>query len=43
MQVLLAPERLRSVEHIPAVVELLGFILVRDPRMRPDAGAVGRR
>ena len=42
-QVLLSPERLQPVEHIPAVVDLLGFILVRDPNMRPTAGAVAQR
>lgn len=43
MQVLLSPERLQPVEHMPAVVDLLGFILVRDPGMRPTAGAVAER
>lgn len=43
MQVLLSPERLQPVEHMPAVVELLGYILVRDPGMRPTAGAVAER
>lgn len=42
-QVLLSPERLQPVEHMPAVVELLGFMLVRDPNMRPSAGAVAER
>lgn len=42
-QVLLSPERLQPVEHMPAVVDLLGFILVRDPNMRPTAGAVAER
>ena len=42
-QVLLSPDRLQPVEHMPAVVDLLGFILVRDPNMRPTAGAVAER
>ena len=43
VQVLLSPERLQPVEHMPAVVELLGFILIRDPAKRPTAGMVAQR
>ena len=42
-QVLLSPERLQPVEHMPAVVDLLSFILVRNPNTRPTAGAVAER
>lgn len=40
LQVLLSPERLRPVEHLPAVVDLLAFILQRDPKRRPTTSDI---
>lgn len=42
-QVLLTPERLRLVDHMPEVVKLLSFILERNPLQRPTADDVVAR
>ena len=40
MQVLLSPERLRPVEHMPAIVDLLSYILQRDVEQRPTTSDI---
>ena len=40
MQVLLSPERLRPVEHMPAIVDLLSYILQRDVKQRPPTSDI---
>jgi hypothetical protein len=43
MQELIPPERLEAVAGLPGVVELLEFILVRDPSLRPSLADVADR
>ncbi len=43
VQVLLSPERLHRVEHMPVIVDLLSYILKREPLRRPTASAIVAR
>ncbi|DBA77935.1 TPA: hypothetical protein ACH3X2_008356 [Trebouxia sp. C0005] len=42
-EVLLSPERLRPVEHMPAIVDLLSYILQRDITRRPTTSDIVAR
>ena len=43
MQILLSPAAMQVLEPMPAVSELLSYILVRDPLQRPKARDVSER